>query len=117
VAIVGCGGQLVYHKDSELLAMTACGSPGGVPGSRRHHRSLPVHSGIAGLGSAVGALTLLGFRLRALTALGMRLGGWTLRLAGLLAGPVSLALWIWGPASWAAAAFLAGAVAGRYGWL
>jgi hypothetical protein len=40
-----------------------------------------------------------------------------LRLAGLLAGPVSLALWIWGPASWAAAAFLAGAVAGRYGWL
>ena len=43
--------------------------------------------------------------------------GWTLRIAGLLAGPVALALWLAAPPSCAAIAFLAGALASRYGWI
>ncbi|MGH7566004.1 MAG: NrfD/PsrC family molybdoenzyme membrane anchor subunit, partial [Gemmatimonadota bacterium] len=140
VALFGAAasGALLATYTGVLIGATA------TPAWHTHHRSLPIHFGIAGLGSAVGALTLLGFRLPALTTLGVfaaavetvfggwielrrhgaadralrqGVGGWTLRLAGLLAGPVSLALWIWGPASWAAGAFLAGALASRYGWL
>lgn len=136
--VAAVSGALLATYTGVLIGATA------TPAWHTHHRSLPVHFGIAGLGSAVGALTLLGFRLPALSALGIfaaavetlfgawielrrhgaadralhqGVGGWTLRIAGLLTGPVSLALWIVGPASWAATAFLVGALASRYGWL
>lgn len=115
-----------------------------IPAWHLHHESLPVHFGIAGLGSAAAALELLGVRVPALHVLGigaaavetafglwieihrhgagdraLRSGasGWTLRVAGALAGPVALGLRLGGFVPWAAAAFLAGAVLSRYGWV
>ncbi len=109
-----------------------------------HARTLPIHFGTAGLGSAAAALELLGFRLPALHALGLltaavetgfglwielhrhgaadralRRGtaGTLLRGSGLLAGPVALGLRLAGAVPWAAVAFLAGALVSRYGWM
>ncbi len=99
---------------------------------------------MSGLGSAAAALELLGFRSPALHAIGLGaasaeivLGAWIelrghggvdaalgegtagrlLRGSGLLTGPAALVLRLVGAVPWAAAAFLAGAVLGRYGWL
>lgn len=115
-----------------------------IPAWHLHHESLPVHFGIAGLGSAAATLELLGVRAAALDALGLGaaavetafglwieihrhgagdralregLPGWTLRCAGVLAGPLSLGLRLADLVPWAAAAFLAGALLSRYGWL
>ena len=115
-----------------------------IPAWFAHHKDLPLHFGVAGLGSAAAALELLGFRSPALHAIGLGaasveigLGAWLelrgqgpvdaalregtagrlLRGSGLLTGPVALALRLLGAVPWAAAAFLAGAVLGRYGWL
>ncbi len=115
-----------------------------IPAWHLHHESLPVHFGIAGLGSAAAALELLGVRVVALNVLGLgaaavetafglwveihrhgagdralRSGtsGWMLRGAGVLAGPVALGLRLGELVPWAAAAFLAGALLSRYGWM
>jgi hypothetical protein len=115
-----------------------------IPAWRAHHRTLPFHFGIAGLGSAVAVLELVGFRLPPLHVLGLgaaaletlfgllvevqRHGaadralrlGWPavlLRGSGLLAGPVSLGLRLLGLVPAAAAAFLLGALLSRFGWV
>lgn len=121
-----------------LIGVTA------IPAWRVHARSLPLHFGVAGLGSAAALLELLGFRLAPLDAIGLAaaavetvFGAWIelrrhgaadralregragalLRTSGALAGPVALGLRLAGLVPWAAGSFLAGALAGRYGWL
>lgn len=115
-----------------------------IPAWFAHHRDLPLHFGVSGLGSAAAALELLGFRSPALHAIGLLassveivLGAWIelhrhgpvdealregipgrlLRGSGLLTGPTALVLRIVGAIPWAATAFLAGALLGRFGWL
>ncbi|MDX1661225.1 MAG: NrfD/PsrC family molybdoenzyme membrane anchor subunit [Gemmatimonadota bacterium] len=131
-------GAMIAVYTGVLIGATA------IPAWHLHHESLPVHFGIAGLGSAAAALELLGVRVGALDALGfgaaavetafglwieihrhgaadrsLRSGasGWMLRCAGVLAGPVALGLRFADLVPWAAAAFLAGALLSRYGWL
>lgn len=131
-------GAMIAVYTGVLIGATA------IPAWHLHHESLPIHFGIAGLGSAAATLELLGVRLAALDALGigaaavetafglwieahrhgagdraLRSGvsGWTLRVAGLLAGPVALGLRLADLVPWAAAAFLAGALLSRYGWM
>lgn len=131
-------GAMIAVYTGVLIGATA------IPAWYLHHESLPVHFGIAGLGSAAAALELLGVRIAALDALGvgaaavetafglwieihrhgagdraLRSGrsGWTLRAAGTLAGPVALGLRLGGLVPWAAGAFLAGALLSRFGWV
>lgn len=131
-------GAVIAVYTGVLIGATA------IPAWHLHHASLPVHFGIAGLGSAAAALELLGVRLEALHVLGigaaavetafglwieihrhgagdraLRSGpsGWTLRCAGALAGPGALGLRLAGLVPWAATAFLAGALLSRYGWM
>jgi hypothetical protein len=140
---VGCwGGALlgavVATYTGVLVGVTA------VPAWNRHHALLPVHFGVAGLGSAAAVLQLTGFRLPALWALGVLTAavetgvGLTVELSrhgaadralrqgpasnllrgsGLLAGPISLLLYLTGHLGWAGLAFLVGALVSRYGWL
>ncbi|HKK09154.1 MAG TPA: NrfD/PsrC family molybdoenzyme membrane anchor subunit, partial [Gemmatimonadota bacterium] len=115
-----------------------------VPAWREHRLLLPAHFGIAGLGSSVALLLLLGFRQPALVAIGLAAAGAEcligaavelarrgpadravrrgragalLRGGGLLTGPAALVLWILGLSAVGAAAFLAGALLTRFGWL
>jgi hypothetical protein len=115
-----------------------------IPAWFAHHRDLPFHFGVSGLGSAAAALELLGFRSPALHAIGLgaasievllgalielrRQGpvdhalregtpGRLLRGSALLTGPAALVLRLLGIIPGAAIAFLVGAVLGRYGWL
>jgi len=115
-----------------------------IPAWNRHHALLPVHFGVAGLGSAAAALQLTGFHLPALWALAvlsaavetvvglgveisrhgaedraLREGPSSilLRGSGLLAGPISLTLYLTGHLGWAGVAFLVGALVSRFGWL
>jgi hypothetical protein len=115
-----------------------------VPVWSAHHRLLPFHFGIVGLGSAAAVLELLGFGVAALNAIACAaaivetaVGGWLeasrhrgtsravhhgtpgllLRAAAILTGPVSLVLRIFGLVPAAGTCFLIGAVLSRYGWL
>jgi hypothetical protein len=115
-----------------------------IPAWSSHRALLPFHFGLAGLGSAAAALELIGHRLPALWMIGagvagletliglwvelrrgtvadraLRSGraGWTLRMAGALAGPGALALRLAGQTPLAAACFLLGALLSRYGWV
>ncbi len=139
-ALVAAGllGPALATYTGVLLGATA------IPAWFAHHRGLPVHFGVAGLGSAAAALELLGYRLPALHVIGLvaaaietLFGAWIelrrhgavdralregrpgllLRGSGILAGPASLVLRLVGLVPWAALAFLAGALVGRYGWL
>lgn len=121
-----------------LLGATA------VPAWSAHHKLLPFHFGIVGLGSAAALLELFGFRIAALNAIGLAVaavetgvGAWIemsrqgataralhegtpgllMRIAGLLTGPVSLIARIFGWVPVAAMCFLIGAVTSRYGWI
>lgn len=131
-------GGLVGTYTGVLLAATA------VPAWNRHRALLPVHFGIAGLGSAAAALELLGFGAPPLQAIGVvaagletGVGAWVelrrhgaadralrrgrpgllLRGSGVLAGPVSLLLRLAGWHHLGGAAFLLGAFVSRFGWL
>ncbi len=115
-----------------------------VPAWLSHRGLLPIHFGIAGLGSAAAALELLGFQVLPLHFLGFavaavetgiaawvelhRLGapdralregkaGMALRVAGALSGPGALLFRAVGWIPVAAGAFLLGALLSRYGWL
>ena len=104
-----------------------------IPAWHSHHRILPIHFGISGLGSAAALLELFGFHLPALQALGygtaairtcilawvelhpygvadrsLRTGysGWLMRVAGTLAGPMSFVLRYVGYREYAAISFL-----------
>ncbi|MGH7570384.1 MAG: NrfD/PsrC family molybdoenzyme membrane anchor subunit [Gemmatimonadota bacterium] len=139
-ALVAAGffGPALATYTGVLLGATA------IPAWFAHHHGLPVHFGVAGLGSAAAALELLGFRVPALHLIGLvaavvetLFGAWIelrrhgaidralrdgapgllLRGSGLLTGPASLALRLLGLVPWAGLAFLAGALISRYGWL
>ena len=131
-------GSLVAVYTGVLLGATA------VPAWLIHRALLPIHFGIAGLGSAAAALELLGFRVLPLHLLGLAVAavetgvgvwvellragpadralregpsGMALRVAGALAGPGALLLRALGWVPAAAVAFLLGALLSRYGWL
>lgn len=137
---IGAGftGSLVGTYTGVLLAATV------VPVWLSHRWLLPLHFGLAGLGSAVAALELLGFPGPELNAVGIAVAlietgvgarvelrrrpvvddplhrgpsGWTLRIAGALSGPVTLLFRILGWIPPAAIAFLLGALVSRYGWI
>ncbi len=140
ICILAAGplGALLATYTGVLVAATA------IPAWFLHRRLLPLHFGVAALGSAAASLELLGYRLAALGALGVlaaavetgvalvlevrRAGpadralregrsGWLVRGAGLLAGPAALLLRLAGLVGPAAAAFLAGSLLARFAWL
>ena len=115
-----------------------------VPAWAAHHKLLPFHFGMVGLGSAAAVLELLGFRIAALNAIGLAVAaaetvagvvmevsrrgaargaihhgtpGRLLRTAALLTGPVALILRIAGWVPIAGVGFLMGAIFSRYGWI
>jgi hypothetical protein len=131
-------GSVVATYTGVLVGATA------VPAWAQHRRLLPLHFGVAGLGSAAGLTLLAGFETPALgwilvgasaveTAIGawielvrhgardraLRAGGAAvlLRLGGVLAGPLALVLALAGLHLVAAVLFLAGALVTRFGWL
>jgi hypothetical protein len=139
-AIVAAGllGAILATYTGVLLGASA------IPAWFAHHKALPIHFGVAGLGSAAAALELLGFRAPPLHAIGLltaaietAFGAWvelrrhgavdralrqghaayTLRGSVLLAGPIALALRLLGFVPWAAGAFLIGALVSRFGWI
>jgi len=114
-----------------------------VPAWHSHHRVLPVHFGIAGLGCAAASLELLGFPMTALHVIGLLtagietmlgvwfelnghgaadrsvregMSGWLLRLSG-VAGLTAFVLRIAGMIEPAAVFFLVGALVSRFGWI
>jgi DMSO reductase anchor subunit len=132
-----CGAVLATYV-GVLLGATA------VPVWSSHHRLLPFHFGMVALGSAAASLELLGFHLPALNAIGVAVAlvetgvgasielarhdpsasvltqgasGMLLRVAGVCIGPGPLVLRLLGSTHIAAAIFLIGALASRYGWL
>jgi formate-dependent nitrite reductase membrane component NrfD len=109
-----------------------------------HRILLPVHFGTGGLGCTAALLELLGHRIAPLNAIGflaaatetilalsllinkhdavdrpLRTGssGRLIQIAEVLAGPLSLLLRAFGLASFAAIAFLSGALLSRFGWI
>ncbi len=136
--LAGALGALLATYTGVLIGMTA------VPAWHAHRYTLPLHFGIAGLGAAAALLELVGFRLHALDTLGIGvaaletvIGAWIelyrhaaadralhrgpagalLRVAGVLSGPLALALRLGGLVPEAAASFVAGALISRYGWI
>ncbi len=131
-------GALVGTYTGVLIGATA------VPAWNAHRATLPLHFGLAGLGSAAAVLELLGYAPGPLHLIGLLVaggetlvGGWIevrrhgardralrtgsagalLRVSGGLSGPVSLLLRLLGWRTWAAGVFLLGALVSRYGWL
>ena len=115
-----------------------------IPAWFRHRVLLPAHFGIAGLGSSVALLQLLGYHRAALLAIGLAVSGAEclvgatvelarhgeadralreggsgalMRLGGVLAGPTAFVLWLLGIFPLGSAAFLLGALVSRFGWL
>jgi formate-dependent nitrite reductase membrane component NrfD len=138
VAGTALSGVILATYTGVLLGATA------VPVWSAHHKLLPLHFGIVGLGSAASALELLGFHQPALNAIALTAAavetgvaiwlelapqgataravhngksGRLLRIAGLLTGPVPLVTRLLGWVPIAAICFLAGAVCSRYGWI
>ncbi|MBM3461046.1 MAG: polysulfide reductase [Armatimonadetes bacterium] len=128
-------GAVVATYTGVLLGATA------IPAWSSHATFLPVHFGVAGMGSAVGLLELAGNNAPGLQALGIATSavetvlaviaegdadpavkGLLLRAGGLLCGPVSLGLRLLGRGSrWsrvaAGVAFTSGALLSRFGWI
>ena len=115
-----------------------------VPAWFLHRILLPIHFGVAGLGSAAALLELLGHGMAALNAIGLfaaaietvliiwlmmdRHGaadaalhhgasGWLIRGGELLAGPIALVLRLTSLAPFAAVSFLLGSLLSRFGWV
>jgi hypothetical protein len=131
-------GMLLATYTGVLIGATA------IPAWFLHHRLLPIHFGIAGLGSAAGLLELLGHRIGPLNAIGFFAAavesilliwlsldkhgaadraihehgsGWLIRIGEILTGPLSLVLRLFGLIPLAAISFLLGALVSRFGWL
>jgi formate-dependent nitrite reductase membrane component NrfD len=138
VAGTALSGVVLATYTGVLLGATA------VPVWSAHHKLLPFHFGIVGLGSAAAVLELLGFRIASLNAIALTIAaleagvgiwleivrqgatadashhglpGILLRTAALLTGPVPLVARIFGWVPIAGVLFLIGAVLSRYGWL
>ena len=137
VVVSGLSGMLLATYTGVLIGATA------VPAWHTHRVLLPLHFGIAGLGSAAGILELLGYRIGPLNAISwLAIGvetilwlvlfkrhgaadrsvhegtsGKMLKTAEILTGPLSLALRACGLVPFAAAAFIAGSFISRFGWV
>lgn len=138
IAGTAVSGSVLATYTGVLLGATA------VPVWSAHHKLLPFHFGIVGLGSAASILELLGFRVAALNAIALTVAavetgiglwleivrqgataraihdgtpGLLLRVAALLTGPVPLFARLLGGEPIAGVCFLIGAVSSRYGWL
>ncbi len=136
--VAAASGSVLATYTGVLIGATA------LPVWHLHHRLLPVHAGAAGLGSAVGALELLGRATYPLHALGLvaaiaetLLAAWlelrrhgevdralreghtglAIRGSYFLMGPLSLGLRLIDAAVLAASAFLLGALLSRYAWM
>jgi Polysulphide reductase, NrfD len=115
-----------------------------IPAWFLHRRLLPIHFGVAGLGSATGLLELLGYRIAPLAALGFltasiqtllwiwlaidkhgaadrslheKGSGWLIRAGETLIGPFSLILRLTNLIPLADISFLLGALISRFGWI
>jgi hypothetical protein len=131
-------GTLLATYTGVLIGATA------IPAWFLHRTLLPIHFGIAGLGSAAAVLELLGHRISALNFLGFfaagvesallvwltidkhgaadraiheHSSGWLIRIGEILNGPLALVLRIFGQVPLAAIAFLIGALVSRFGWI
>ena len=137
VVISGLSGMLLATYTGVLIGATA------VPAWHTHRSLLPLHFGIAGLGSAAGILELIGYRLPPLnaiswTAIGVETvlwlvlfkrhgaadrsvhegtSGMMLKTAEILTGPLSLILRACGLVPFAAGTFILGSFISRFGWI
>ena len=130
-------GMLLATYTGVLIGATA------IPAWFLHRVLLPIHFGIAGLGSAAALLELLGHRIAPLNAIGFfaaaiesmllvwltidkhgaadraiheHTSGWLIRIGEILSGPLALILRLFGLVPFAAIAFLVGALVSRFGW-
>jgi hypothetical protein len=131
-------GLLLATYTGVLIGATA------IPAWFLHRTLLPIHFGIAGLGSAAAALELLGHRIAPLNAIGFfaagvelallvwltlarhgaadraiheQTSGWLIRIGEILTGPVPLVLRLFSLIPFAAISFLIGALMSRMGWI
>ena len=131
-------GMLLATYTGVLIGATA------IPAWFLHRVLLPIHFGIAGLGSAAALLELLGHRIAPLNAIGFfaaavesallvwltinkhgaadraiheHASGWLIRIGEILNGPLALVLRLFGLVPLAAISFLIGALASRFGWI
>jgi polysulfide reductase-like protein len=131
-------GMLLATYTGALIGATA------IPAWFLHRVFLPIHFGVAGLGSAAALLELLGHRIAPLNAIGffaaavetallIRLtidkhgaadraihehnSGWMIRIGEILSGPLALILRLFGLVPLAAISFLTGALISRFGWI
>lgn len=137
VVISGLSGMLLATYTGVLIGATA------VPAWHTHRVLLPLHFGIAGLGSAAALLELLGYRLPALNAISWAAigvetvlwlvlfkkhgaadrsvhegtSGKLLKTAEILTGPLALGLRACGLVPFAAGSFVIGSFLSRFGWV
>jgi hypothetical protein len=131
-------GMLLATYTGVLIGATA------IPAWFLHRVLLPIHFGVAGLGSAAALLELLGHRIASLNAIGFFAAavesvlliwlsldkhgaadraiyehgsGWLIRIGEILNGPFALVLRYFGLVPLAAISFLIGALISRFGWL
>jgi hypothetical protein len=131
-------GMLLATYTGVLIGATA------IPAWFLHRVLLPIHFGIAGLGSAAALLELLGHRIAPLNAIGFfaaavesallvwltidkhgaadraiheHASGWLIRIGEILTGPLALVLRLFGLVPFAAISFLIGALISRFGWI
>jgi len=131
-------GTLLGTYTGVLIGATA------IPAWFLHRVLLPIHFGVAGLGSAAALLELLGQRIAPLNAIGFfaaaiesallfwltmdkhgaadraiheHSSGWLIRIGEILSGPLALVLRFFGLVPLAAISFLIGALISRFGWI
>jgi hypothetical protein len=131
-------GTLLATYAGVLIGATA------IPAWFLHRVLLPIHFGVAGLGSAAALLELLGHRIAPLNAIGFfaaavesvlliwltmdkhgaadraiheHSSGWLIRIGEILSGPLALVPRFFGLIPLAAISFLTGALVTRFGWL
>ena len=131
-------GMLLATYTGVLIGATA------IPAWFLHRVLLPIHFGVAGLGSAAALLELLGHRIAPLNAIGFfaaavesallvwltldkhgaadraihkHNSGWLIRIGEILNGPLALVLRFFGLVPFAAISFLLGALVSRFGWI
>ena len=131
-------GTLLATYTGVLIGATA------IPAWFLHRVLLPIHFGIAGLGSAAALLELLGHRIAPLNAVGFfaaavesallvwltidkhgaadraiheHSSGWLIRIGEILTGPLALVLRLFSLVPFAAISFLVGALISRFGWI
>ena len=131
-------GMLLATYTGVLIGATA------IPAWFLHRVLLPIHFGVAGLGSAAALLEMLGHRIAALNAIGFfaaaietallvwlsmdkhgsadraireHRSGWLIRIGEILSGPLALVFRFFGLVPFAAISFLIGALVSRFGWI